>query len=529
VKRTTLTALWLFCACSDVQLVPEELTDRLSVGGELCAGPAVSVQRNIKVIFLADSSGAAHVNDPTDLLVKAIQYTTTSYASSTNISFAMARFGGGITYFMNEQQGIDPSGNLFTSDPAVLARIYALMLDKTNVSYYLDGVSYEKGLDDVTSYIIRDQSMSSGELASTSYVVQFVAAGMTFSLTADPSAVRQAILSKVDALHTNYGVRLDVTSIANFVISAPEYVGLLPAMAKAGGGIFTQLGSPDGLEDVFKKAVGASSTLLDYELFTYFAYNRNVRSGANQILVDSDGDGLPDDVEMQGCTSPTNADTDGDGLSDLFESTLAGRGEFNPCVANQIAWAAGDRDDDDGDGLTNFEESRLHTDPSNPDTDRDGMIDLIELVNGTDPLTDDAQADPDGDQIPNLQEVISHLNPHVAETDAMRQNYSYKTIPALAPYEVVYGQKCYKVQVDNIALVHTLRSVDRNEGGFPAGSNEIELVGLARVAPSNNIPADLLPPVRLLRVSRTVVFGPQGQRDPATPSIGLNPSDFAAN
>lgn len=69
--------------------------------------------------------------------------------------------------------------------------------------------------------------------------------------------------------------------------------------------------------------------------------------------IDSDGDGVPDDVEAVLGTDPNNADSDGDGVDDGDEDT-------------------------DGDGLTDFQEIEAGTDPQNPDTDGDGLNDKID-------------------------------------------------------------------------------------------------------------------------------------------------------
>lgn len=57
--------------------------------------------------------------------------------------------------------------------------------------------------------------------------------------------------------------------------------------------------------------------------------------------------------------------------------------------------------DTDGDGLTDDEELELGTDPANPDTDGDGVQDGGELNAGTDPL----QADTDGDGFTDGEEL----------------------------------------------------------------------------------------------------------------------------
>ena len=54
--------------------------------------------------------------------------------------------------------------------------------------------------------------------------------------------------------------------------------------------------------------------------------------------------------------------------------------------------------DSDGDGLSDAEEARLHTDPHNADTDHDGLLDGEETGrHGTDPLAFDTDGDTGGD------------------------------------------------------------------------------------------------------------------------------------
>jgi hypothetical protein len=57
--------------------------------------------------------------------------------------------------------------------------------------------------------------------------------------------------------------------------------------------------------------------------------------------------------------------------------------------------------DDDGDGLPNYREAELGTDPNNPDTDGDGLIDSQELIYNCDPL----KRDTDGDTLTDGMEI----------------------------------------------------------------------------------------------------------------------------
>src|SRR5882724_2120448 len=67
--------------------------------------------------------------------------------------------------------------------------------------------------------------------------------------------------------------------------------------------------------------------------------------------------------------------------------------------------------DSDGDGLVDWKEIEIGTDPHNADTDRDGIPDAWEFNQGTNPLANDAAADPDGDGFTNLQEYQNNTNP----------------------------------------------------------------------------------------------------------------------
>ncbi len=77
--------------------------------------------------------------------------------------------------------------------------------------------------------------------------------------------------------------------------------------------------------------------------------------------------------------------------------------------------------DSDADGLTDAQEAELGTDPLNPDTDGDGLLDGAEVnIHGTDPLL----ADTDGDGVPDAAELAEGSDP---------------TDPASFPAEVGYA------------------------------------------------------------------------------------------
>lgn len=138
------------------------------------------------------------------------------------------------------------------------------------------------------------------------------------------------------------------------------------------------------------------------------------RSGSISIQVigsgDSDGDGIPDDWEIAhglNPNDPTDAmeDPDHDGLTNLQEYQQ-GTDPHNP--------------DTDGDGLKDGDEvNKYHTNPLLADTDGDGIPDGVEIATGTDPL------DPKSYNLakalkgitvtpPSLTLTVSSINPNVS-------------------------------------------------------------------------------------------------------------------
>jgi gliding motility-associated-like protein len=98
---------------------------------------------------------------------------------------------------------------------------------------------------------------------------------------------------------------------------------------------------------------------------------------------------LTNDEELTAGTDPLNPDSDGDGVLDGTE-VADGTDPNNPCeleIASQTVApsAAWGALDCDNDGLTNDEELTAGTDPLNPDSDGDGVLDGTEVADGTDP------------------------------------------------------------------------------------------------------------------------------------------------
>ena len=156
---------------------------------------------------------------------------------------------------------------------------------------------------------------------------------------------------------------------------------------------------------------------------------------------DTDGDGLLDGEELFNyLTDPTSSDTDGDGMPDGWEVKYG----LNP-LDPEDALLDIDNDSFDSDWNGNVTDSEIYsnlyeywngTNPTNGDTDGDGMPDGWEVYWGFQPLnSSDSSDDPDNDSLINLYEFdnsrvegfddnvynadhITGSNPLLKDTDA---------------------------------------------------------------------------------------------------------------
>lgn len=181
---------------------------------------------------------------------------------------------------------------------------------------------------------------------------------------------------------------------------------------------------------------------------------REIEIGTNPFSVDTDGDLLDDneedangdgryrgdanengifEPELGEETDPTNADTDGDGLSDGLEQLFGtdpfrddsdgdglSDGAEHDLSIDEFSCLAPAQADSDGDGVPDGAEVAGGSSPCNPDSDGDGVLDGVELSDGTNPgVAGDALADGDGDGLSdNYETNVSLTDPALADSDA---------------------------------------------------------------------------------------------------------------
>ncbi len=147
-------------------------------------------------------------------------------------------------------------------------------------------------------------------------------------------------------------------------------------------------------------------------------------------LEDGDEDGLSDFREAQLGTDPTKADTDGDGLLDGYEDFLINHPDYAELALDPLD------PDSDGDMINDFLavvlffDSGPLTGAADADEDADGLTDRLEAFLGLDP----GNADTDGDGVSDKDERDAGTNPFDAIDAGDPEFYAPFSIPEQFDY-----------------------------------------------------------------------------------------------
>ncbi|MEP1216110.1 MAG: hypothetical protein ABJM11_21330 [Marinobacter sp.] len=195
----------------------------------------------------------------------------------------------------------------------------------------------------------------------------------------------------------------------------------------------------------------------------------------SRVVVSDDADGyvIADAILFKEAAGTPSVDGDNDGMPDAWELEQ-GLDPTNALDAEQ---------DPDGDGLTNLQESLGMTDPFSADTDGDGVPDGYENDEGLDPTVSDGDLDADGDGYTNYQEYLAGTDP-TDTTSVLAGDTVLLTWDAplartdgseLAPEEIDYYELKYAQAVDesNTGIVSDNESADFVVYGPDAGTSAV--------------------------------------------------------
>jgi len=190
------------------------------------------------------------------------------------------------------------------------------------------------------------------------------------------------------------------------------------------------------------KLVSDTGLSSSFKMTDLYLLNLNYRmNSSGKMELDSDGDGVSDDLEMELGLNPRNSRSNNYVLDSLvarsaFRERASALATSNSCDPTL---------DTDGDSLNECEESLIGTDPFDFDSDSDAIPDSWEWLYGLNPLIPDDNLDSNGDGITNKIALSVGLPPQPIITSIHES--------AISRYEVNYKGK---EQIDHPAFGNML-------------------------------------------------------------------------
>lgn len=192
----------------------------------------------------------------------------------------------------------------------------------------------------------------------------------------------------------------------------------------------------------------------EWDLSSFIDANQDGVLSCGEPMVDSDTDGLADLYEIRLGTDPLNADTDEDGLNDRIE-WLYRRSGLDPLDSTD---ASCDPEmvgilDSDGDGLNDCEEAFFGSLANRVDSDDDGLPDSVEFRFGTSPQQEEGSGDLDWDGTENAVEILNGFDP-LCDDAAIRSRVGFgREVEEIGVNE---QRSCYRFSVRGLPAISTL-------------------------------------------------------------------------
>jgi uncharacterized coiled-coil protein SlyX len=156
------------------------------------------------------------------------------------------------------------------------------------------------------------------------------------------------------------------------------------------------------------KLIDSSLVQNSFELTHLILLNPNVRYvDGKGLKLDTDGDGLVDEKEIELSLDPFNARTHKICLDSLYASPA----HNETCRALEFSVDCDTKLDSDGDGLNECEEKIIGSDAYDFDTDSDGLPDGLEWIYGYNPKESDRYLDSNSDGSGNLVMALKGFSP----------------------------------------------------------------------------------------------------------------------
>lgn len=540
MKRLVALALVVIAlgGCTDADLEPipppesAEADNKLRVRGEFCTTDPDDLRFPVKLLFLIDTSSSMETTDPTFARVDAVIEVIDSLRDTDGTEFGIISFGLGANILTERCESYDPRQNCvpgFTTDPD------DALVSAVGTGQAAGTTDYLIALETAVSMVAADMASSEEEdLQNARYVIMFLSDGIpdadsSFGARqvcddardwANTGAVPngqlvESIAELLDAfreLAKRYDVR-ELTFNGGF-IAAPDTSlevkscgsNLIRAMSNHGEGVFRDFSSGERINFLF---VDFTSYKRVFSLKNFVATNLNARPFSEALyvegnvsstdptlaegIIDSDGDGLTDELEDLIGSDRGHQDTDLDGFSDLVEYRLRASGfdPLDPTDADCVADV--DKIDTDGDGLRDCEERFAGTNPKRYDSDLDGFGDGLELLYGSNPSYADGLLDVDFDGADNGREIRWHSKPDTDDVSFLGEHAYRYDVRELG---IDGARLCYTFDVANISLASTRGAFGEPDATTVADAGVAGDAGVAEdgVAPAPGLAGSALEP-----------------------------------
>ncbi len=507
---SSLLAAVVIAACTDAGLAAiddsmvEYIDNKLSITGEFCTSPADEVIFPVKLLIVMDQSASLQCTDPGNNRLTALDLMGGELDPLPNVEFGVVGFASwsAITEFTPDwsvaREALAPEGgqggpatdyqgalstvlmvleqDMVASGPAETARTKYLVL------FFSDGIPEPRcnaGCDDgdappdslygvcntlenIPDDVYVDMTSVCPDYNQPEQIEQKVGDIMSLG---DFYGVGDISLSTILLFASEEEIAQVCGDVTQFGYDKEEALAVLKAMAEEGLGTFRDVQISTDLDFL---SFNFESLHAPYGLAGFFALNMNAVPTETGAAVDSDRDGLSDDLEFMAGIDRLSADTDGDGFSDLFEFKFASMG-FDPKDADIPAMGCAANLDRDGDGLRECEEIFLGSDPLLPDTDGDRIPDGIELRLGMDATVHDTEIDHDFDGKLSGDEVAMGTSPLLFDEEELIVHQVHYSVIA-GVFNEVTETRCYDFTVQNVTLVPSLRGTGQDD---VSGTNRI--------------------------------------------------------
>lgn len=458
--------------CSNVHLVPNQVASYSSTLAQVnfCTTAADQIKSRLKFIFIVDRSGSNQqrydVNngyaplpgtDPTgtrrfDALLRFVQ----SFQTDPDIYWSMVNFSTHVLSGANYQN--------FTNNKTAF---YNFVLNQKVNTASIDGgdTSYMDALNYAQSMISADIAAAAAAkpIISSNYVIFFVSDGAPWVLgTLQPSANIINVVDAIAAYQTTMPLLVDgVQFNTGYYATAPLDPGadvLLQGMAAAGSGNYLDFTSG---EEIDFSRFTVPQRISKFSMKEFWVVNQNTVWEDNLLKIDSDGDGLSNQLEAQLGSNPNMRDSDENGVNDAVEyrstgkpcnnsaCTKVGSNPFTNCASLQLPVGSPTLyDDTDGDELNDCEEKLLGSSLQDFDSNQDYVPDGMAFRMGINMTgSSNLNLDPDFDGLTNYMELKYNTPLFVNNIDVpgLKMLQLNSTRISSDP-----TQDCYRMTINNI-------------------------------------------------------------------------------